>query len=160
VYKAGLIPFDRDAEYFSALLPVCNGEVERNAGSPGTLPVFPRQLNNRCAEAPVSSLDVNPSEENPRECLLPGFKREFLIRPLAFAVAKELEEVDDPLCPAPVKTKAAKVSVSEIANVTLARKPDKFTGYDLAGNYACDVLIRFALPGLAHLLVPLLRCQP
>ena len=39
------------------------------------------------------------------------------------------------------------MTVREITNVTLARKPDKFTGYDLAGNYACDVFIRgFALP--------------
>ena len=160
VNEAGLIPFDSDAKYFSALLTVCDGEVKRNAGSPGTLPVFPRQFNNRRTEASVSSLGVNPSEKNPSQRLLPGFKREFLIGPLAFAVAKELEEVDDPLCFGPVKTKAAEVCVRKIANVTLACKPDQLAGYDLAGDYASDVLIRFALPGLAHLLVPLLRCQP
>jgi hypothetical protein len=132
VNEASLIPFDRDAEYFSALLPVRNGEIKRNAGCPGTLPVLPRQFHNRCAEAPVSSLGVDPSEKNPRECLLPGFEREFLIRPFAFAMAKKLEEVDDSLGSAPVKTKAAKVSVSEITNVALARKPDKFAGYNLA----------------------------
>ena len=100
VNEAGLIPFDSDAEYFSALLTVCDGEVKRNAGSPGTLPVFPRQFNNRCAEASVSCLGANPSEKNPSERLLPGFKCEFLIGPFAFAVAQELEEVDDPLCSA------------------------------------------------------------